>query len=126
MRRIALALLGMTLLGAAGGVVLLAMIGGAGCATQVLRSGPLPDGSWRIEHDDCGATVTDIWRVVILSGRHRAVALEAEGDPEPLEVTPRDGGMLSIRTTGGTFDVVLQANGLPATPLRFRRGQATR
>lgn len=112
----------------AGVVVLRAlfMVGGAGCVTEDVRRAP--DGAWRIEVVDCGATVTLSWRVLVrgADGRER-LALENIRYPEPVEAV-REPGLLRVRLAGeGPWrEVPLDRSGRPLAALRLSEGTPVR
>ena len=127
MTRILAALLVVAVAMLAGGFAMLAMVGGAGCRTETLRRGQAGGLGWRIEQVDCGATVAEIWRLHVETSGRSALAFEAEGDPEPLELALRDGALvLRLASTDAELPVPLGPDGLPVRPLRFRRGQPFR
>jgi hypothetical protein len=82
LRRVVIALAVLLAGGAAAlGLLLLAMVGGFGCASEdVARD---PDGAWRIARTNCGATVGFVWHVHVrgTDGQER-VAFETTPYPD--------------------------------------------
>jgi hypothetical protein len=127
MRRVAIALL-VTLAGgsAALALVLLGMVGGAGCASEEVARAP--DGAWRIERTDCGATVGFSWRVLLrgTDGRER-MALETTPYPEAVSAELA-AGVLRVRLadTAAARDVRIDPERRPVAPVRLYEGHPRR
>jgi len=127
MRRVAVALLVM-LAGAAlaFGLLLLAMVGGVGCESE--ETSRAPDGAWRIERTNCGATVGFIWRVQLrgTDGTER-LALETTPYPEAARAEVAE-GVLRVwpGEPGAPWVVPIDAARRPVAPLRLREGHPRR
>jgi hypothetical protein len=108
------------------GLGVLLMVGGAGCAAEEVRRAP--DGDWRIERVDCGATVGPSWRVMLrgADGRER-LALDSYRYPDALDAALAP-GLLRVRLSepGAWREVPLDAAGRPVAPLRLIEGAPRR
>lgn len=122
--RIAL-MVGALVVGGAG-LLALGMIGGGGCVSEDIRRAP--DGAWRIERDDCGATVAFVWRVHLrgTDGRER-MAFENFRHPDVVDAE-LDGTVLRVRGTAPdrVWQVALDAALRPLAPLRLYDGAPRR
>lgn len=112
--------------GAALGLALLAMVGGHGCGTEEVARAP--DGAWRIERVNCGATVGFIWRVTV-RGADGAERLALETTPYPDAARAGiHGATLRVWSTDGgePWEIPLDAGGRPLHALRLLEGRPRR
>jgi hypothetical protein len=127
LRRVVIALAVLLAGGAAAlGLLLLAMVGGFGCASEdVARD---PDGAWRIARTNCGATVGFVWHVHVrgTDGQER-VAFETTPYPDAARAEIAAGGLHVWSSDAGVPWVVpLDDQRRPAAPLRLREGHPRR